>query len=343
MNVDSKLNQTYVYQNPNPNMDAREGGYKRNAIEPMDPALTYLPAQKKVVDGNSCPIAVGTIHQTFDDEYECYYPKFEYKYVGLNGEERQADLFFAQKNLKIDGKNFTGVDGDFSSWVDVWLEGGHKGSVFEYATTTETASVNNTKSKSTMTIRWKQDGQDNIPPSLTNLQFRNASGELTHSFGVNEDVKITLTAADFMQKETENYASGMVRYWYQPVEAECLIEFAPSGTAAFKAVQSSKLSTSVIPSFGHLYASTVPAADLVGKTGAYDVRITVTDKAGNAQIQTVSPAFFVGNSSKVDDIVNPEEDGPAVYYDLFGRKVANPAAGIYVKIVNGKATKVAIK
>lgn len=343
MNVDSKLNQTYVYQNPNPNMDAREGGYKRNAIEPMNPALTYTPVQKKVVDGNSCPIAVGTIHQTFDEDYECDYPKFEYKYMGLNGEERQADLFFAQKSLKIDGKNFTAAEGDFSSWIDAWLEGGHKGSAFEYTTTTETAMVNNTKSKAVMTLRWKQDGQDNIPPSLTNLQFRNASGDLTHSFGVSDDVKITLTAADFVQKTTENYASGMLRYWYQPVEAECLVEYAPAGTSAFKTLQTSKLSTNIIPSFGHLYGSNISAADFAGKTGAYDIRITITDNAGNGQIQTVSPAFFIGNSSKVDDILNPDEEGTAVYYDLFGRKVANPSAGIYVKIVNGKATKVAIK
>lgn len=93
----------------------------------------------------------------------------------------------------------------------------------------------------------------------------------------------------------------------------------------------------------HLYGSNISAADFAGKTGAYDVRITITDKAGNAQIQTVSPAFFIGNSSKIDDILNPDEEGTTVYYDLFGRKVANPLAGIYVKIVNGKATKVAIK
>lgn len=94
--------------------------------------------------------------------------------------------------------------------------------------------VNNTKSKAVMTLRWKQDGQDNIPPSLTNLQFRNASGDLTHSFGVSDDVRITLTAADFVQKTTENYTLGMLRYWYQPVEAECLVEYALAGTSAFK-------------------------------------------------------------------------------------------------------------
>ena len=34
------------------------------------------------------------------------------------------------------------------------------------------------------------------------------------------------------------------------------------------------------------------------------------------------------------------EAGEAVYYDLQGRKIANPDRGIYIKVVNGKATKI---
>ncbi|MDE6329994.1 MAG: hypothetical protein K2L83_04690 [Muribaculaceae bacterium] len=36
-------------------------------------------------------------------------------------------------------------------------------------------------------------------------------------------------------------------------------------------------------------------------------------------------------------------EGEAVYYNLQGVQVANPAAGVYVKVVNGKATKVVVK
>lgn len=46
------------------------------------------------------------------------------------------------------------------------------------------------------------------------------------------------------------------------------------------------------------------------------------------------------NSSGIS-LVNP--DANVRYYDLFGSEVVNPAKGIYVKVANGKASKVIIK
>jgi hypothetical protein len=44
----------------------------------------------------------------------------------------------------------------------------------------------------------------------------------------------------------------------------------------------------------------------------------------------------------VDD-VKVSEQGTPVYYNLQGVKVANPESGIYIKVLNGKSTKVLIK
>lgn len=49
---------------------------------------------------------------------------------------------------------------------------------------------------------------------------------------------------------------------------------------------------------------------------------------------------FVAFDAAVDTI--GVENGEAVYYNLQGVKVANPDKGIYVKVVNGKATKVVL-
>lgn len=38
--------------------------------------------------------------------------------------------------------------------------------------------------------------------------------------------------------------------------------------------------------------------------------------------------------------LNTEDCAPAVYYDLMGRRVAEPRNGVFVKVQNGKATKV---
>lgn len=46
----------------------------------------------------------------------------------------------------------------------------------------------------------------------------------------------------------------------------------------------------------------------------------------------------------IEDIVVDGAEGEAVYYDIMGRRVANPAAGmIVIKVQNGKATKMVVK
>ncbi len=48
--------------------------------------------------------------------------------------------------------------------------------------------------------------------------------------------------------------------------------------------------------------------------------------------------------SGIDSIIADEAEGEAVYYDLMGRRVANPSAGkIYIKVLNGKAFRVLVK
>ena len=47
-------------------------------------------------------------------------------------------------------------------------------------------------------------------------------------------------------------------------------------------------------------------------------------------------------ATAVDDIL-VEDAAPAVYYDLTGRVVENPAEGLYIRVAGGKATKVYIR
>lgn len=62
-------------------------------------------------------------------------------------------------------------------------------------------------------------------------------------------------------------------------------------------------------------------------TGAYVAKFKVSDK-----------------DDAVNSIVADQAEGKAVYYNLQGVKVAgNPANGVYLKVVNGKASKVLVK
>ena len=81
------------------------------------------------------------------------------------------------------------------------------------------------------------------------------------------------------------------------------------------------------------------AAAIVGKIGL--ITLTVTD--GSAVEGSAIPAVLnvTVDTSAVAEVEVAE--GEAVYFNLQGQKVANPENGIYVKVVNGKATKVVVK
>ena len=69
----------------------------------------------------------------------------------------------------------------------------------------------------------------------------------------------------------------------------------------------------------------------------------VEDADGNKS-RTVKMTFQ-GQSTGVEDIIaNGADDSEAVYYNLQGVRVANPAAGnLYIKVQGDKATKVLVK
>lgn len=66
------------------------------------------------------------------------------------------------------------------------------------------------------------------------------------------------------------------------------------------------------------------------KQNASAPKIAMTQNLGN---------FFETTGINVEVTV----DADAVYYDLNGNKVQNPAKGIYIKVANGRATHVLIK
>lgn len=68
----------------------------------------------------------------------------------------------------------------------------------------------------------------------------------------------------------------------------------------------------------------------------------VVDAAGNQS--GTKKLQFTGKSTGVEDIVVDGENGEAVFYNLQGVRVANPAAGnLYIKVQGDKATKVLVK
>lgn len=72
------------------------------------------------------------------------------------------------------------------------------------------------------------------------------------------------------------------------------------------------------------------------------VKVTLTLTEGSDVKDSSIPAILLVESTTAVDAIEAA-DADALYFNLQGVKVANPANGIYVKVLNGKATKVVIK
>lgn len=82
---------------------------------------------------------------------------------------------------------------------------------------------------------------------------------------------------------------------------------------------------------------------VIGLASKGDFELRLQDAAGNAS-ETKSYKID-GNATGVEDIaVDGVEDGEAVYYNMQGVRVANPAAGsLYIRVQGSKAAKVLVK
>lgn len=95
-----------------------------------------------------------------------------------------------------------------------------------------------------------------------------------------------------------------------------------------------------------IHAGGIYSADEI--TAASDINSFVPTTGGGKYVISLdlansAPAFetYSGVETGIEDVT--VEQGEATYYDLTGRRVANPAAGAYIRVQGGKAQKVMFK
>ncbi len=88
---------------------------------------------------------------------------------------------------------------------------------------------------------------------------------------------------------------------------------------------------------GKTYEGTIVATSDAFKSSGVEYNFDLTAKVGDITSNSV-----VSVPTAVDDIL-VETAAEAVYYDLTGRVVENPAGGLYIRVAGGKASKVYVR
>lgn len=191
---------------------------------------------------------------------------------------------------------------------------------------------------------------EEFAPSMRLMQFRDKADKINNRAKAASDLTLYFAA------NTYTFSSSP-QYLKMAEPTNILVEYAPNGTTEFKALNvTPRPELYYAPNIGNVYSVDLRQADAESKNGWYDMRFTLDDGKGHKQVQTVGPAFYVGEGTGVkninderpcvfvqgNNIIAPSD---AVITNLAGIQTGscNLAPGVYIVRTAGTSVKVTVK
>lgn len=257
---------------------------------PGVPAYCFFANEVTQSVGNSAPV-LSLMNQVIGyNDWNIFY--FDPNaYVGRYGEVRNCDLWTQQVEVMLDGKKvFDNADGGYlEDWCIENSTDGHEKGVIEATFIDTNVLVDETiPGFNHTTITVDERNEDLCTPTPQMLIFKNTAGAVTDRFDKAEDGVIEFSAGDF------NWFGNGDRHGYTCEEADVLVEYAPYGEDSFEPIEVEEIPENYyMPGFGYFYRGSLRDVAQKSSNGWFDVRFTLTDKAGNRMVQRVSPAFRI--------------------------------------------------
>jgi hypothetical protein len=259
---------------------------KKIELLPLNPRFSFDNTTTDfVAQGNNVPIIVTSFKATPNT--------FHSTYRGRYGESRESDYLVTQIEVKQNGNViFSGSYEDFKTF-NLPSSG-----QFEIVLTNNNVVVDGLTGKNATTIVYNAD-EDDIPPSLQHLQFRNSEDQVTSVFDSGEGATVRLAAGDF------NFTASGGGNGYYTYEAGNSVSLSYS---LYNQNDWTNLELTEypeyfqMPAFGDYYEASLEGIGNETGNAWYDVKVICTDAAGNKQEQIISPAFKINEVLGVQDI-----------------------------------------
>ena len=314
------------------------GPYDVFNVLPIHSSFTYKPAKIKGNLGGNTPINALVFKNALYPGSDVVSLNIGSYYVGRFGETRLGDGASTETNLKFNGKEVANP----SEWSPT------SNGVVDLTMKNTNILVDGLQGMNTTTIHFDMANQDNTPPTIQMLQFKDSEDYITDRFAEAKDGILEIAAADFNYfLNTETWESG---FDYQPLNITA--EYSP-----YSKEQWAKLEIEEVPElynemgWGYFFRASLKDVEGAGEKGWFDLRFSMSDEAGNTHVQTVSPAF------RIDDLVDTGIENNNQYtitnnrcaeavYDVMGRRMGNGQSNKGIRIVrkqNGDVRKVIVQ
>lgn len=269
---------------------------------PGVPAYCYTQSEITRPIGNSSPVlAVMTqVNEYPDATIFGFDPQ---AYIGRYGEVRNCDQWDLESIVKLDGNIVfdSATDGYLEDWCILNSTDGHAKGIIEASFLNKNVQVDEVKGYNLTTIKVDERNEDLCVPTMQMLIFKDIDGNINDRFAKPEDGIMEFSAGDF------NWIDEGDFWGYECADFDLKVEYTPYGEDDFAALEVEEIPENYyMPGFGYFYRGSLESVSKTSTNGWYDLRFTLTDKAGNEMVQRVSPAFYIGDCVGIDSVSGDE-------------------------------------
>ncbi len=318
-----------------PAPDTRDGySYYHPWTEWVAP-FSYPIEKMKTVSGNSCPILVPAVSSRLDEERNLANTIYCGGYsIGRNGELRETDMIASHTSVKVDGAMFADVNGVFPY---NWTKNEASQGIVDITVTDENVDVDGIPGRNITITHFDMAADDNTPPSLKMLDFRDAEDNVIDRFTTANEGTLQFYCGDFNAKLIEGV---YLRYFDCNGLASIEVSYSPYQAEEWTALDVSEITEFYSDYMGFFYAGSLASVNQTSENGWFDLKFRLVDEAGNWQEQTLSPAFRIDAlvQSAVTEVKTDHTATDTAIYNLAGQRMHGDLNslphGIY--IVGGK-------
>ena len=325
---------------------------------PENPAFSFYQAPGQVM-GSTAPVCV-----TYSNGYN-YPVEFTYlapaMYYGNFGERRDVDIPLVSTVVKYNGEDVYTGEIDIRQWASEWAVDGHEPGDMTYIMTNTNAEVDGLAALNLCELKYNEAKTDCVPPTIQRVMMRNIDGTVTNRFATSTEGVITLAGGDFIKKtapvDLGSYVSDFEYYTFEPATVE--VSYAPYGENEFSPIEVVEDPEKFfMPGFGAYYEGSLECVNRESATGWYDLKVVMTDEAGNTQSQVISPAFHIDSTVGISSAsvakatfsvkggkITTTGNNKVEVYNLSGSHIANSnlQPGIYVVRSGANVAKIQVK
>lgn len=331
-----------------------EGGIETGQL--LHDKLTFKVTPQSMPVFGSMPQFMQFYYRTYDSPWNEYpYPLLSYESYDYYG-----DTFTSSDDeikVSVNGNVVATSKAEIRDWLYASLESPMETGqlVFDYLN--NNIEIDGLAGKNSAKVCVDNSVDNFTMPLIQMVQMRDGNNQPAASFSDPTEGSLLITGGDFHKIDGPLNEYGDPLMWYDVYDCDLKVEYAPYGSNDFAPIEMRQEGDMMI-GFGYPYIGSLESVDRESATGWFDLRILMTDAAGNTNEQIISPAFKIDRLTGIQQVcVNKANlrivgrsvvaDGGAdvEVFTQSGQRVENHnlSAGIYMARSGESVAKLMVK